>query len=209
MGVAVDRIRLSSIVLNTTSIDSIVSLRQTEYKKKYGADVDLSGLTWNGVDQNSDHFGAWIDGKLVSTIRLTLATQPKTFESIMLLPATAPFAVLPCAILARAATAGPFAGKGLGMALRTLAYYSWLQRSLDGEYIYGTARSNSKRLDRLKALGYEVISIDTPWSGYLQSGPAGASAFRMERSKLQAKLPELTREFLLLPQFDVEPLKPG
>ncbi len=188
--------KLERIIRSDSVQTAIVNLRKSEFHSKFQSDVDVQGLEWNRNDAASTHFGAWSGGdKLVSILRLTTIETPGIFEANMMFPADDTFSVLPCGLLARAATASECRGKNLGMALRTMAYAHWLAEG-KGRYLYGTALARSSRLPMLAALGYEFKTNPAPWLGYLKSKDEPVSIFRISRETLARELPRLKKEFL-------------
>lgn len=175
--------RIERLEHSAANRDAIVSLRKLAFGDKFAGDIDLQGLEWNQTDSESIHFGIRDGAKIISTLRLTNISDPKKFENVMLVPATDAFAVVPCGVLARAATHPDFRGRDLGMALRMKAYEYWLANST-ASHLFGTAFANSVRLEKLRSWGYEFATNEDGWSGYLKSNGRDVAVFRIAREKL-------------------------
>ncbi len=180
-------------ILNAEFKDQIVELRKNAFSSKYGSNVDTRGLEWDQNDANGIHFGALRSGELISLLRLTYHIRPEGFDLLLQFPATHEFSELPCFCLTRAATKVIEKNQSLNMNLRLAAYRHIKANPKQATAIFGTAIGNSKRIDFLKNLGYEFITNDRPWQGYLKSGNNSVSIFKMPLSKLEIAINKLEK----------------
>lgn len=174
---------------------AITELRTLAYTPKFAERLRSQALAWNLHDDESFHFGAFTDQKLVSTIRLTYVEKPELFETILQLSAKDPFASLPCWILSRAATAPDHIGRSLNMQLRSEAYRFILTRQKKSPhamatplYVFGTALKSSQRLSFLQSIGYEFQPGQQKWDGYISAAPTEVSTFRLAIDKIESAL---------------------
>lgn len=162
----------------------IAELRQRSYDLRYSSLVLPDGLAWNLHDDDSYHFGAFANDQLVSTIRLTRVATDRRFQSMLQFPAEHPFSVIPCYVLSRAATAASQHGNALNMRLRAEVFRFLVSLNQPQEFLYGAALSNSKRLQFLRELGYEILEHEHTWQGYLDSSNSKPTIFRIPFSQL-------------------------
>ncbi len=174
--------------LNEELKTQIAALRQHSYDLRFSSRVSPDGLSWNLHDDDSYHFGALEGERLVSTVRLTRVSTAERFESMLQYPAKDPFAMIPCYVLSRAATADSHQKSGLNMKLRAEVFRYLASLNQPKDFLYGAALSSSKRLQFLKKLGYEIVVHENPWQGYLSSTNANPAVFRISFSRLPAAI---------------------
>jgi len=175
--------------------DQIVKLRKEVFQRKYGTLVDVKGLEWNRTDQFGTHIAAYNQDELVSILRLSYIDTADTFEKLLQFPPDHPFSNYPSFCLSRAATSPAVEGKNLNMALRLLAFRLVLKSPKPSQFIYGTTMANSKRIQMLKDLGYEVEIHKNAWRGYLSSGDKPIAIFRLPREKLSDAIAYLSNTY--------------
>ena len=190
-------LELRRLLLTEHTKSAIAELRTLAYSPKFGDRLRSEALTWNRHDDESFHFGAYVDQKLVSTIRLTRVERPDPFETLMQLSAQDPFASLPCWVLSRAATMPEYLGRSVNMKLRSEAYRFILSRrqaspqpqaQRQEKYVFGTALKDSQRISFLQSLGYEVQPGRQSWDGYIAATPDEVSTFRLAIDKIESAL---------------------
>jgi hypothetical protein len=175
---------ITKLFLTEELKQQIATLRQQSYDLKFISNVTPDGLSWNLHDDDSYHFGALAEGRLVSTVRLTRVSTAGRFETMLQFPANDPFSALPCYVLSRAATAKSHQGCGLNMKLRAEVFRFLLSLNKPTDFLFGTALSNSKRLQFLQKLSYEVKVHEHAWQGYLTSSESKPTIFRIPLSRL-------------------------
>ncbi len=175
---------ISKLFLTDELKRQIAELRQQSYDLKFMSRVSPDGLSWNLHDDDSYHFGAVSEGRLVSTVRLTRVSTAGRFETMLQFPASDPFSAIPCYVLSRAATAKSHQGSGLNMELRAEVFRFLIGLDKPEDFLYGAALSNSKRLHFLQKLGYEVKEHEHLWQGYLTSSESKPTIFRIPISRL-------------------------
>lgn len=173
----------------------IVRLRKQVFQKKYGSLVDLSGLEWNRTDQYGTHIAAFNQDELISILRLSYIDTAETFERLLQFSPQDPFSSYPSFCLSRAATATEVAGQNVNMALRLIAYQLIKNSPRPAEFVYGTAMADSKRIQTLKDLGYEVMFHEKAWRGYLNSDNKLIAVFRLPISKLNNAIASLSSRY--------------
>ncbi len=188
-------IELRRLLVTEATKAAITELRKLAYSPKFGDRLRDEALMWNRHDDESFHFGAYSEQRLISTIRLTRVESAELFETIMQLSADAPFSTLPCWVLSRAATAPDYVGRSINMQLRSEAYRFILTRNKTSaeappreKYVYGTALKNSRRFVFLQSLGYEFQPGEQKWDGYITATPTEISTFRIAIEKLESAL---------------------
>ncbi len=175
--------------LDSAAINQIVELRKQAYQKKYQDFVRLSGLGWNDEDASGQHFGAFLNGQLISCLRLTEIKSNAQFERVLRYSENPSFIFTPSLALARAATHVEYLGLGINMALRAFVYrYIKQHLSKDHLYIYGTTLAESKRLQFLKDIDYEVIVHQQKWDSFLSSSDKPIAVFRLKMTNLDKAL---------------------
>ena len=107
---------------------ALTELREKAYLPKFGQRLRNDAFLWNRHDDESFHFGAYLEHELISTIRLTRVESQELFETLLQLSGAHPFASLPCWVLSRAATAPNYLGRSINMQLRAEAYRFLLSR---------------------------------------------------------------------------------
>lgn len=168
---------------------ALTELREKAYLPKFGQRLRNGAFLWNRHDDESFHFGAYLEHELISTIRLTRVESQELFETLLQLSGAHPFASLPCWVLSRAATAPNYLGRSINMQLRAEAYRFLLSRRRPDaaeKFVYGTALANSQRLSFLRSLGYEIQDGQSRWEGYISADPSEVKIFRLPLDKIES-----------------------
>lgn len=188
-----DAITIRKLLITDEMKEQIAALRQASYDKKFGIRVTSDGLKWNLHDDESFHFGAFQNEKLISTLRLTRVETKARFESMLQYSSDNPFSSVPCYVLSRAATIESMSGQTINMQLRVLAFQFLISHGSPNEFLYGTALADSRRLKFLEELGYEMQFHTEPWKGYLDSSQKGAAVFRISIARLPSAILTIQR----------------
>jgi len=163
----VDRFSLKT--LSGAHADQVSKLRIDAYARRYGSKVDVSRLAWNESDERYLNIGliGQSDGELVSIIRLAFLKKPLDFYKVVLLAHDASKFELPLVVIGRVATASAFEGKGLHGILRWAGLK--ISKQAGAKSVVGAMEEGSLRLKQMTEIGYELLTFDEKWGGYLKN----------------------------------------
>ncbi len=170
---------------NSEQISAIVQLRQLEYVRRFGSDFNLQYLNWNDGDQNSQHFCAYNQNQLISTLRVSVHLTAESLERSTRIKTPLDLQY-PVGLLARAATRANFTSLGVHTHLRSMAFNFLLSHSICT--ILGTLEVSALRLPQLLDLGYRVLTESSAWkASFLKSqGPVALIGLIGQKEILKA-----------------------
>ena len=147
--------------------DQMYELRATAYRKQYGQDVDISVLHWNSWDERFINLGVFEDNKLISVLRIAHVKDSETYQKIMLCDFENQGMQFPVIILSRASTHESYLSKGYHSLLRYHAFN--LASKAHVNWVVGTLKQDSERLNQMADMGYELSINPEPWGSFLKS----------------------------------------
>ena len=168
--------------VNSTSKVEIEEIRQKEYAKASGFYLDLKSLQWRESDDQSFVLAAELNGKVVSTMRGEVISDPSLLEKK--LECSWNFSLpleYPVLLLSRAATLSSHRALGLNLTLRH--YFLKFAKHHNLPFVVGTFISGSPREKTLRQMGYQFFENTLGWqqSTYRSLRPVTVVALDMKK----------------------------
>ena len=182
---------MSKLFLTDHVKNQICQLRYDAFSIQHGPSAAADAAKWNYHDDDSFHFGTMEENRLASTptlisvARLTRVASDSRFELMLQFSSSDPFSVMPCYVLSRLATAPDKSGNGHSMKLRGEVFRFLVNLGQPHEYLYGTTLADSKRLQFLSNLGYELLIHEGAWKGYLTSADRKPVIYRIPIGRMR------------------------
>ena len=158
-----------SKIVHAKYANEVTLLRRAAFTKSYGANVNLDKLAYNENDDRFLNIGIFDTptDRLLSCLRLGMLKTPFDFKKVMNFEYRESLFPLPLASINRVVTDPDFGSRGFHGILRMISIE--IAGLCDARGVVGVMEEGSLRLKQMAEIGYELHTIDVPWTGFVKN----------------------------------------
>lgn len=158
-----------SKIVDAKYANEVTLLRRTAFTNSYGTNVNLDKLSYNENDDRFLNIGIFDKStdRLLSCLRLGMLKTPFDFKKVMNFQYRDELFPLPLASINRVVTDPNFGSRGFHGILRMISIE--IAGLCEASGVVGVMEEGSLRLKQMAEIGYELHTIDVPWTGFVKN----------------------------------------